>query len=32
VLEGLPPGQAYVGEGSFMLKAEQGKSSAEHAH
>jgi cobalt-zinc-cadmium efflux system membrane fusion protein len=32
VLEGLKPGQAYVTQGSFMLKAELGKASAEHAH
>jgi cobalt-zinc-cadmium efflux system membrane fusion protein len=32
VLEGLKPGQSYVTEGSFMLKAELGKASAEHAH
>ena len=32
VLEGLAPGQRYVSEGSFMLKAELGKATAEHAH
>lgn len=32
VLEGLKPGQSYVAEGSFMLKAELGKASAEHSH
>lgn len=32
VLEGLKPGQSYVTQGSFMLKAELGKASAEHAH
>lgn len=32
VLEGLKPGQSYVAEGSFVLKAEQGKATAEHAH
>jgi cobalt-zinc-cadmium efflux system membrane fusion protein len=30
VLEGLQPGQSYVAEGSFMLKAELGKATAEH--
>lgn len=32
VLEGLKPGQSYVAEGSFMLKAELGKATAEHSH
>lgn len=32
VLEGLRPGQSYVAEGSFVLKAELGKATAEHAH
>lgn len=32
VLEGLKPGQSYVAEGSFVLKAELGKATAEHAH
>lgn len=32
ILEGLKPGQPYVAAGSFMLKAELGKSTAEHAH
>jgi cobalt-zinc-cadmium efflux system membrane fusion protein len=32
VLEGLQPGQSYVAEGSFMLKAELGKATAEHSH
>ena len=32
VLEGLKPGQPYVAEGSFVLKAELGKASAEHTH
>jgi cobalt-zinc-cadmium efflux system membrane fusion protein len=32
VLEGLQPGQPYVAEGSFVLKAELGKASAEHTH
>ncbi|MDR0204481.1 MAG: efflux RND transporter periplasmic adaptor subunit [Delftia acidovorans] len=32
VLEGLKPGQSYVVEGSFMLKAELGKATAEHSH
>lgn len=32
ILEGLTSGQPYVSEGSFMLKAELGKATAEHAH
>lgn len=32
ILEGLKPSQSYVVEGSFMLKAELGKATAEHAH
>lgn len=32
VLEGLKSGQPYVAEGSFVLKAELGKATAEHAH
>ena len=32
VLEGLRPGQPYVAGGSFVLKAELGKATAEHAH
>lgn len=32
VLEGLKPGQPYVAEGSFVLKAELGKATAEHVH
>lgn len=32
VTSGLKAGQDYVKDGSFMLKAEQGKASAEHAH
>jgi len=32
VLEGLKPGQPYVAEGSFVLKAELGKATAEHTH
>ena len=32
VLAGLQVGQAYVREGSFLLRAELGKASAEHAH
>lgn len=32
VLEGLKPGQPYVAEGSFVLKAELGKATAEHSH
>ncbi|MFG5778402.1 efflux RND transporter periplasmic adaptor subunit [Comamonas sp. J-3] len=32
VTSGLKPGQDYVKDGSFMLKAELGKASAEHTH
>jgi len=32
ILEGLAPGVRYVNNGSFVLKAELGKGSAEHAH
>lgn len=32
VISGLKPGQDYVKDGSFMLKAELGKASAEHTH
>ncbi len=32
IAKGLQAGQAYVKEGSFMLKAELGKASAEHTH
>ncbi len=32
VTSGLKAGQSYVKEGSFMLRAELGKASAEHAH
>lgn len=32
VTSGLQPGQDYVKDGSFLLKAELGKASAEHAH
>lgn len=32
ILEGLAPGARYVDRGSFVLKAELGKGSAEHAH
>ena len=32
VPSGLTPGQDYVKDGSFMLKAELGKASAEHTH
>lgn len=32
ILEGLAPGARYVGVGSFVLKAELGKGSAEHTH
>lgn len=32
ILDGLPAGSAYVTTGSFVVKAEQGKGSAEHGH
>ncbi|WP_294260231.1 efflux RND transporter periplasmic adaptor subunit [uncultured Comamonas sp.] len=32
VLQGLSPGQRYVKDGSFVLKSELGKASAEHVH
>ncbi|WP_027016205.1 efflux RND transporter periplasmic adaptor subunit [Comamonas composti] len=32
ILEGLDSGQSYVAKGSFVLKAELGKASAEHTH
>ncbi|GMV29110.1 MAG: hypothetical protein AMXMBFR59_12350 [Rhodanobacteraceae bacterium] len=32
ILEGVSAGDAVVGEGSFVLKAEQGKGGAEHGH
>lgn len=32
ILEGLPAGQEYVGKNSFLLKADIGKSEAEHDH
>lgn len=32
ILTGLRPGTAYAASGSFVIKAEQGKGSAEHAH
>jgi len=32
ILDGLKGGEAVVGEGSFVLKAEQGKGEAEHGH
>jgi cobalt-zinc-cadmium efflux system membrane fusion protein len=32
VLSGIAPGQAYAASGSFLLKAEAGKSGAEHEH
>lgn len=32
VLEGLAPGQRYVAQGSFIVKAEAGKSGASHDH
>jgi len=32
VVDGLAPGDRYVAANSFVLKAEQGKGSAEHAH
>ncbi len=32
ILEGLAPGSQYVNNGSFVLKAELGKGSAEHGH
>jgi cobalt-zinc-cadmium efflux system membrane fusion protein len=32
ILEGISAGDAVVIEGGFVLKAEQGKGEAEHAH
>ncbi|MNT86365.1 Cobalt-zinc-cadmium resistance protein CzcB [compost metagenome] len=32
VTDGLPAGTRYVAANSFVLKAEQGKAGAEHAH
>lgn len=32
IVDGLAPGARYVTGNSFVLKAEQGKASAEHAH
>lgn len=32
ITDGLPPGTRYVAVNSFVLKAEQGKAGAEHAH
>jgi membrane fusion protein, heavy metal efflux system len=32
ILSGLKPGEVIAGKGAFMLKAELGKSSAEHGH
>lgn len=32
ILGGLPAGSHYVAKGSFLIKAELGKSSAEHTH
>ncbi len=32
IIDGLKPGETYVSEGSFTIKAEIGKASAEHAH
>jgi cobalt-zinc-cadmium efflux system membrane fusion protein len=32
IVDGLKPGDVYVAVGSFVLKAEQGKGSAEHEH
>ncbi len=32
ILSGIKPGTAYAANGSFIVKAEQGKGSAEHAH
>ena len=32
ILTGIVPGTAYAASGSFVIKAEQGKGSAEHAH
>jgi cobalt-zinc-cadmium efflux system membrane fusion protein len=32
IVAGLAPGQAYAAEGSFILKAEAGKSGASHDH
>lgn len=32
IISGIKPGQSYVSENSFLLKAEMGKSEAEHEH
>lgn len=32
IVEGLAPGSSYVATGSYVVKAEQGKGSAEHGH
>lgn len=32
ILDGLPPGAAYVASGSFVVKAQQGKGNADHDH